>query len=194
MDVECGPSCVAAAALIEKLETQRGNAASSAEVDTINKFASKAQRNLWSIIKLVKRQNSEKKMRDALVECPPVAARGDGVSDLTCIWLDPKALSVSATHPNARALGSVNPDEIRFLIRSFLSTRENPAQLHPGDIFHIMDGGCHGNRSKLLAAFCDEACEVIDRRDKTIYVNLDEDCKLIEIRTPSRSQELGPNS
>ena len=114
-----------------------------------------AARNLWGQHHPDQaHQFREGGMRDQLNNMPAVQARGDGVSEFTGIFLDPKAMCVSATHPTHR-IPAIDHDLCKLLIRSFMSTR-TPGVIHDGDIGFLFDGGQPTNRGKLTACFVDE--------------------------------------
>ena len=75
----------------------------------MRRYGLKAARNLWGNRTLINRTSSEREMRDQLSNMLVVQSRGDGVSEFTGIFLEPKAMFVSATHPADRS-PAIDPD------------------------------------------------------------------------------------
>ena len=46
--------------------------------------------------------------------------------------------------------------------------------LHAGDLFFVLDGGMHGNKTKLMNCFVDEAGAVLTKTEKTVFLSVDE--------------------
>ena len=159
--------------LHDEIVAKRGRPCTLDEIDMLKRFGLKAARNLWGNATLIKREASERAMVAAFNELLVVQTHGDGIDDFTGVFLDPKALYVSATHPGHR-VPALDPDIVKMLLRSFMATR-TPGSLHHGDLFFILDGAVSTNRAKLASCFVDETGDTIQKKEKCICLTLDED-------------------
>ena len=60
------------------------------------------------------------------------------------------------------------------MIRSFFKTR-GIGELHPADIFFLIDGGMHTYRGKLLNSFLSDDGEPLNKVEKLVYLTYDEE-------------------
>ena len=191
------PMSAAVKQLHDEIVAKRGRPCTADEIDMLKRYGLTAARNLWHNITLIKCHNSEKELTAAFRKSPVVSTRSNGIQEFTGIFLDPKALSVSTTHP-AHRVPAVDPDKVKMLLRSFMNTREfddpsNP-QLHDGDIYLILDGAISTNKNKLAACFIDNNGDPVAKKDKCINVTIDEDHKIYGCTAAQGGHWSGPST
>ena len=112
-------------------------------------------------------------MTNVLNKSLVIQARSDGIENFTGVFLDPKALNVSATHP-ANRIPSTDLDAVKLLLRSFMATR-SPGAIHDGDLYFVLDGAVSTLKNKLSGCFVDETGDPISKKEKGICLTIDKD-------------------
>ena len=158
--------------VVADIRRQTNRELTDEEMTAISTFGIKSKRALWSTTKLMVYTN-ETRMTKSLEETTPGRRRGEPGKAYTGILLDVKHLGSPATAPNQRIM-TLNPAVVKTMLRSFMKTR-GPPELHPGDIYFILDGGMHSYRQKVLNCFIDDEGTILSKSEKLMYLLFDEE-------------------
>ena len=171
-EAEAIPFTKAMERVAEEIQTLTGRELTEEENRAISTYGMKSKRALWSTTKLLV-YSSENRMAKALQDTIPGRRRGEPGKEYTGIILDSKMLGSPATAPNHRII-PLNPTVVKSMLRSWIKTR-GTTELHPGDIYFILDGGMHSYRQKALNCFVDDDGTVLSKSEKLVYLLFDEE-------------------
>ena len=127
----------------------------SCTFEQLQPWALIAERNVrrWTQIHTIPEADTEAELRK-IIEGSEIGKLRGTPSEPIAIIYDPKLTGESITRPRIR-LPPFKEESCRACVRAVLSSRENPTEIHPGDVYAFFDGGKTGLSSSLVrCGFC----------------------------------------